>query len=105
MISVPVFLHAGGGVPTEKSGTEPEQSFEDWLKLEAESVTDSKSKDLKNVDVLWLRKSINTDLSKIKSRVGSKKTLLLAINRKLERLKELSERDYLDMQEKVKKTV
>jgi len=70
--------------------------------LEAENIYSHKGKDLEAVDVSWLRKSINTDLSKIKSKVGSKATLLLAIDRKLKRLKELSAKDYSEMDKKVK---
>jgi len=70
--------------------------------LEAERIHAGKGKDLQNVDVAWLRKSINTDLSKIKSKVGSKKTLLLAIDRKLSKLKEISIKDYSEMDKKIK---
>lgn len=70
--------------------------------MEAERIHAGKGKDLQNVDVAWLRKSINTDLSKIKSKVGSKKTLLLAIDRKLSKLKEISIKDYSEMDKKIK---
>jgi hypothetical protein len=70
--------------------------------LEAESIHSGKGKDLQSVDVAWLRKSINTDLSKIKSKVGSKKTLLLAIHRKMEKLKEISIEEHKKMDEKIK---